>query len=85
MAFCMNFKKLPRCGAKSRSNFNLPCKQVAMKTSGRCYYHGGASRITHGKYTKTFLNFKRRQRFVRINVKQIINEIKNILNHKNEI
>lgn len=31
MAFRMDFKSLPRCGAKARSNNNLPCRQAAKK------------------------------------------------------
>ncbi|MBY0109523.1 MAG: hypothetical protein K2X90_00205 [Candidatus Babeliaceae bacterium] len=51
MRFKMDFKKLPRCGAKARSNFGKPCRQAAMK-NGRCYYHGGAIPIKHGRNTK---------------------------------
>ena len=52
MRFVMNFKKLPRCGAKARSNNGQPCRQAAMQ-NGRCYYHGGSTPIKHGRYSKT--------------------------------
>lgn len=50
MAF--DFKKLPRCGAKARSNGYQACRQAAMG-NGRCYWHGGASRVKHGYYAKS--------------------------------
>lgn len=49
MAF--DFRKLPRCGAKARSNGHQPCRQAAM-VNGRCYFHGGATPIKHGFYAK---------------------------------
>jgi hypothetical protein len=51
MAFRMDFKKLPRCGAKARTNFGLPCRQASMP-NGRCHWHGGAIPIKHGRHTK---------------------------------
>lgn len=51
MAF--NFKNLPRCSAKARSNGGAPCQQaVVMNGSGRCYWHGGSSPTKHGRYSK---------------------------------
>lgn len=49
MAF--DFRKLPRCRAKARSNHHKPCRQAAMP-NGRCYWHGGAMSIKHGHCTK---------------------------------
>jgi len=48
-----NLKQLPRCGAKPkpRSLRTYPCKQAAM-VNGRCYFHGGTSKIKHGNYSK---------------------------------
>jgi len=51
MAFRMDFRVLPRCCAKARSNSGNPCQQAAMK-NGRCHWHGGASPIKHGAYSK---------------------------------
>lgn len=49
-----NLKLLPLCGAKPklRSLRVHPCKQRAM-ANGRCYYHGGTSKIKHGNYSNT--------------------------------
>lgn len=47
----MDFKKLPRCGARAKSNFGLPCRHVALK-NGRCHYHGGKVPVKNGRYTK---------------------------------
>lgn len=49
MAF--DFRKLPRCGAKARSNQNHPCRQAAMP-NGKCHWHGGPVSIKHGRCTK---------------------------------
>lgn len=49
MAF--DFRRLPRCGAKARSNHHQPCRQAAMP-NGRCYWHGGTMLIKHGHCTK---------------------------------
>jgi hypothetical protein len=38
----LDFRNLPRCGAKLRSRDGATCRQVAM-TNGRCYLHGGKS------------------------------------------
>ncbi len=57
MAF--DFRKLPRCGAKARSNGYQPCRQAAMK-NGRCYFHGGATPIKHGFYTKKAIQERRK-------------------------
>ena len=37
----MNYKEIPRCGAKTRAGH--PCGRYAMKTNGRCRMHGGLS------------------------------------------
>jgi len=47
----MGYGHLPKCGAKAKSNNRSPCRQVAL-ANGRCYYHGGAMTIKHGRYTK---------------------------------
>jgi hypothetical protein len=49
MAF--DFRKLPRCGAKARSNQHQPCRQAAMP-NGKCHWHGGSVLIKHGRCTK---------------------------------
>lgn len=49
MAF--DFRKLPRCCAKARSNHHQPCRQAAMP-NGRCFWHGGSMSIKHGHCTK---------------------------------
>ena len=55
MASRLDFRTLPRCGAKARSNNNNMCRQAAMQ-NGRCHWHGGASPIKHGRYSiKTLL------------------------------
>lgn len=46
----MSYRLLPRCGAYARSA-GRPCQHCAM-ANGRCYYHGGSSKVKHGKYTK---------------------------------
>ncbi|MCB1181700.1 MAG: hypothetical protein KDK55_06765 [Chlamydiia bacterium] len=53
-----DFKKLPRCGAKARSNGYQPCRQAAMQ-NGRCYFHGGKSPVKHGFYTKQAMQERR--------------------------
>jgi len=58
MAFRMNFKILPRCSAKARSNSGNPCRQAAMK-NGRCHWHGGASPIKHGGYSTVTVLLKK--------------------------
>ncbi len=68
MRFKMDFKSLPRCGAKAKSNFGLPCRHVAMK-NGRCYYHGGSTPIKHGRYSKAAQANRTQQR-------SIINEMR---------
>lgn len=65
MAFCMNFKSLPRCEAKARSNGGLPCRQAAKKNNNRCHWHGGRP-AKHGRYTKK-AQFERTRRRVAIN------------------
>ncbi len=49
MAF--DFRKLPRCGAKARSNQHHPCRQAAMP-NGKCHWHGGSVPVKHGHFTK---------------------------------
>ena len=46
------FEGLKRCGARARSNNGLPCKNIAMKNTERCYIHGGKSLVKHGYYSK---------------------------------
>lgn len=65
-SFPFDLKTLPRCGAKARSNGGRPCRQAAME-NGRCYWHGGATTIKHGKETKIAHLERTRQR-------QLINE-----------
>jgi hypothetical protein len=67
-SFPFDLKSLPRCCAKSRSNEDRPCKQAAMK-NGRCYWHGGATKIKHGKETRQAHTERTRQR-------QVINELR---------
>ncbi len=75
MRFKMNFKILPRCNAKARSNQGLPCRQAAM-CNGRCYYHGGSTPIKNGFYTKMAKAQKRQQRIFINEARKTINEIK---------
>jgi anthranilate phosphoribosyltransferase len=65
MAF--NFKRLPRCGAKAKSREGKPCQQaVVMNGSGRCYWHGGAKSIKHGRYTAQAIRHRKEVRtFIR--------------------
>jgi hypothetical protein len=47
----------PKCGAKTRAGGGHPCRRMAGHGtahlgSGRCKYHGGASPIKHGLYSK---------------------------------
>jgi len=59
------FLQAKKCGAKSKRNNHLPCKNAAMK-NGRCRMHGGkstgpkteegkkkaaAANLKHGRYT----------------------------------
>jgi|32_taG_2_1085360.scaffolds.fasta_scaffold05749_2 hypothetical protein len=53
----MSYRDLPRCGAYARSA-GRPCQHCAM-ANGRCYYHGGASKIKHGKCTKQSIQDRR--------------------------
>jgi len=68
-----DFRKLPRCGAKTKSRNGKPCQLAAMK-NGRCYLHGGkstgprtkeglkrmkASKLKHGYYTKEKIQERR--------------------------
>lgn len=79
MAFCMDFKTLPRCGAKARSNGYLPCRQAAMHRSGRCHYHGGKSRIVHGRYIKSSRTIKKLYRDIIADARQTIRHVGGIL------
>jgi hypothetical protein len=47
------------CGAKSRSNYGLPCKLSPME-NGRCRFHGGKTPIKHGRYSKKIISEKKR-------------------------
>ena len=47
----------PKCGAKTRAGGGHPCRRMAGHGTaylgkGRCKYHGGASPIKHGLYSK---------------------------------
>jgi len=47
----------PKCGAKTRAGGGHPCRRVAGHGTnhlgmGRCKYHGGATPILHGLYSK---------------------------------
>ena len=50
MARRFDFKSLPQCDAHARSS-GKPCRRPAM-ANGRCYHHGGAMVIKHGRDTK---------------------------------
>lgn len=52
---------LPKCGAKAKSNNRNPCRQAAL-ANGRCYYHGGAMKVKHGKYTKQAIRERKESR-----------------------
>lgn len=69
MAF--DFRKLPRCGAKARSNHHKPCRQAAMP-NGRCYWHGGAMSIKHGHCTK-------KAQAERVECRHLINDLRKSL------
>jgi len=56
----MGYQHLPKCGAYARST-GKPCRHCAM-ANGRCYYHGGASIVKHGKYTKQAILEKKKVR-----------------------
>lgn len=58
-----NRETLPRCGAKARSNDGKPCRQIAME-NGRCYWHGGVTKIKHGRETKMAHAERTRQRLM---------------------
>jgi hypothetical protein len=75
----MDFKTLPRCGAKARSNGYLPCRQAAMHRSGRCYYHGGKSRMVHGRYTKSSKTIKQLYRSLITDARQTIHDVGDML------
>lgn len=51
-------KVQPRCGAWARSR-GRPCREPAGKRTdhpgvGRCWRHGGATPVTHGKYSQAY-------------------------------
>jgi hypothetical protein len=58
----------PRCGAKTRSG--TPCKSPAVRGKKRCRMHGGAfgsgaprgnqNALTHGRFTREFIEERRR-------------------------
>ncbi len=71
MAF--NFSLLPRCNAKAKSRGGAPCLQaIVLNGTGRCHYHGGASKIKHGRYTK-MASAEAQQ------VRELINDSKNMI------
>jgi hypothetical protein len=80
MAFKMDFKQLPRCNAKARSNFGLPCRQAAMKTNGRCYWHGGPNRVKHGNYTVTAKALRSQQKNILNNARNALYCLKRVIN-----
>lgn len=77
MAFTMDFRTLARCSAKARSNNGMPCRQAAMR-NGRCYWHGGPSRVKHGRYTVTTKALKLQQR-------RMLHEARETLNYLSEL
>lgn len=75
MAF--DFKLLPRCGAKTRSRHGAPCQQaIVMNGTGRCHWHGGASNIRHGNYTKKAINERRAVQEIIKTCSQLLRTIK---------
>lgn len=50
MRFKMDFSRLPKCGARTKSS-GEPCRHPAL-SNGRCHYHGGKSKMKHGNDTK---------------------------------
>ena len=56
----MSYRHLTRCGAYARSA-GRPCQHCAMD-NGRCYYHGGSSKVKHGKYTNQAIQDRRELR-----------------------
>jgi hypothetical protein len=83
MAFCMNFKTLPRCGARARSNGGSPCRQAAIQRSGRCHYHGGKSKVKHGRHTKSSLQQKKQYQSMVRDARSMIKQVKDTLFGKN--
>ncbi len=79
MAFRMNFKILPRCSAKARSNNKNPCRQAAMK-NGRCHWHGGASPIKHGAYSKMTTAIRSDMNVVVAEARSALSHIHGIIN-----
>lgn len=72
------FLQAKKCGAKSKRNNHLPCKNAAMK-NGRCRMHGGkstgpkteegkkkaaAANLKHGQYTNAAIAERRRMRMM---------------------
>jgi hypothetical protein len=75
----MDFKKLPRCGAKARSNRGMPCRQAAMQ-NGRCYYHGGSMIIKHGHATKMAKQQQTKQRALINEIRKTVLSVKQYVN-----
>lgn len=82
MAFRMDFKSLPRCRAKARSNFRLPCRQAATKRNGRCHWHGGKVLIKHGNYTKHARFKKMSQQIYMHEMKQALQFVEDMINEQ---
>jgi hypothetical protein len=72
------FLQAKKCGAKSKRNNHLPCKNAAMK-NGRCRMHGGkstgpkteegkkkaaAANLKDGRYTNAAIMERRRMRMM---------------------
>jgi hypothetical protein len=81
MRFRMNFKSLPRCGAKARSNGGQPCRQAAMK-NGKCYYHGGSTPVKHGNRSKVARQNKYIQRCSINDARELNAYLANIIDEK---
>ena len=78
MGYCY-YQTMPRCGAYARSS-GRPCLQAAM-ANGRCYIHGGKSKIKHGRYTK---QNKQKNRDERQSIKDLRNMNKSLKETINE-
>lgn len=81
MRFRMDFSKLPRCGAKARSNSGNPCRHVALK-NGRCHYHGGKALTKHGHYLRASKIERSRRRAFISEMRQSIRLFGDFINEK---
>lgn len=81
MRFKMDFTRLHKCGAKTKSNFGFPCRHIALK-NGKCHYHGGKTPIKTGNYSLEKKRVRKAQRSMINDAKNVLAEIEGIVHGK---